>query len=150
MDILSSKSPQDKPNGRWPKNRIPAYKQPCYTCGERPREKHQAYCSLCLKSRRKIYNRRYDTPERVRERNMRRLHNISLEEYEIMFFRQGGICAICGNPQNGKKPLAIDHNHKTGDIRELLCFSCNTLTGYIEKDYERVKKVMQYLKKHDT
>jgi hypothetical protein len=37
---------------------------------------------------------------------------------------QGGVCAICGNPPK-KRPLHIDHNHRTGRVRGLLCYRCN-------------------------
>jgi len=37
---------------------------------------------------------------------------------------QGGVCAICGNPPKTRR-LDVDHDHKTGVIRGLLCFTCN-------------------------
>src|SRR6266567_2836407 len=80
----------------------------------------------------------------------------TIEDYELMLFRQAGVCAVCGKPEPVLNPrtnepvaLSIDHNHETGEVRELLCSSCNFLLGYIEKDRERIKKLLTYLKKHD-
>src|SRR3990167_4587898 len=47
-------------------------------------------------------------------------HGITVIERETMLRAQGGICAICGAPENGR-PLSVDHDHATGHIRGLLC-----------------------------
>ena len=74
---------------------------------------------------------------RDRDRRFRRKYGISLEEYERMHEEQGGVCAICQQPQSRprKKPgkahrppaprLATDHDHETGVVRGLLCSNCN-------------------------
>ena len=49
---------------------------------------------------------------------------IEAEEYYAMLADQGGVCAICGRAPR-KQRLAVDHNHKTGEIRGLLCMRCN-------------------------
>src|SRR5665213_3048143 len=51
-------------------------------------------------------------------------HGITEEQYQELLAFQGGRCAICGN-KPGKKRLAVDHNHKTGEVRGLLCKYCN-------------------------
>jgi len=74
-----------------------------------------------------------------------------------MFFQQGGVCAICKQPETVIDPytkkvkaLAIDHNHDTGDVRALLCDTCNHLLGFMERDMYRVKLLMKYWDKHLT
>ena len=64
-----------------------------------------------------------------KERNLQRDHKMSLEEYNIIFEKQGGICAICKKPP-GKKMLSVDHCHTTGKIRGLLCTRCNSMLGF--------------------
>jgi hypothetical protein len=62
------------------------------------------------------------------------------------------VCAICQQPEtalsrNGAvPPLAVDHNHTTDDVRGLLCMRCNLLLGMIEKDYDRVEKMLEYIR----
>jgi hypothetical protein len=46
------------------------------------------------------------------------------EQYARMLAKQGGVCAICGNPPKSRR-LDVDHNHRGGEIRGLLCFTCN-------------------------
>lgn len=63
-------------------------------------------------------------------RIQRRLSKYKLDHktYEMMVSHQGGLCFICKEP----KPLVVDHDHKTGMVRALVCYSCNTLVGGIE------------------
>jgi Recombination endonuclease VII. len=48
------------------------------------------------------------------------------ELYERLLAEQGGVCAICGNPPKTRR-LHVDHDHKTGRVRGLLCYRCNRL-----------------------
>lgn len=47
-----------------------------------------------------------------------------------------------------QNPLAIDHCHKTGKIRGLLCFSCNIILGHVEEKQNRLQNLIDYLQKH--
>ena len=58
-------------------------------------------------------------------------HGITVIERETMLRAQGGICAICGAPENGR-PLSVDHDHATGHIRGLLCIKCNAALERLE------------------
>ena len=89
---------------------------------------------------------RKDNPEKNRKRWLKRRHNITLEQYNFMFEQQGGVCAICGLPETGRV-LAVDHNHKTGKIRQLLCNRCNFALGIVENE-EFTKKALDYLKRN--
>jgi hypothetical protein len=61
-----------------------------------------------------------------RKRGARRADLVTPEEYAALFSEQGGVCAICGNPpKEGGRALHVDHNHKTGEVRGLLCHYCN-------------------------
>jgi hypothetical protein len=50
---------------------------------------------------------------------------------EELWRRQAGACLVCCEKLSGK-PLAIDHDHETGAVRGLLCYSCNTIVGLVE------------------
>ena len=70
---------------------------------------------------------------KVYTRNSRiRAYGISPERYKEMLEEQGNRCAIC--EKGNKRAMAIDHNHKTGKVRRLLCDTCNLLLGIVEKD----------------
>lgn len=146
MDSVRSKSSSDKPA------RIPASQRPCCFCHERPRVRNQSWCQVCHNE----YLRTHYDPEKQRDRMLRSTFNLTAYEYDLMLFQQGGVCAVCKQPetarhQNGTGPraLAVDHNHQTGQVREILCTKCNVMLGEIERDPERAAKLLKYLKKHD-
>lgn len=77
--------------------------------------------------------------ESKRKWNYKTRYNITVEEYDALFAKQNGVCAICEKPENMTKgdklhALAVDHNHETLQVRGLLCMSCNTKLGYFEKN----------------
>lgn len=80
---------------------------------------------------------------------------ISGPEYDVMHERQVGCCAICGGPEKRKHSisgtpftLAVDHDHVTGRIRDLLCNRCNTVLGHVQDDPELLRKAADYLDRH--
>src|ERR1035437_6171270 len=72
---------------------------------------------------------------RTRRAYLKRMFNITLEQYENMVKSQGDCCAICGKhrTKNGKR-LAVDHCHATGNVRALLCSLCNKSLGGFKDD----------------
>ena len=67
-----------------------------------------------------------------------------------MFIKQEGKCRICGRHQRELKlPLAVDHNHKTGHIRGLLCHRCNFILGLASDNVQLLTQVIEYLKIND-
>lgn len=69
--------------------------------------------------------------------------NITREEYELKYKEKKGICPICKKYTTN---LHIDHNHETGKIRKMLCFSCNKLIGCAKDDVNILKEAIKYLK----
>jgi len=78
-----------------------------------------------------------------RELNLQRRYGLSLDDYDAMFSKQQGCCAICGRHQSdlGKR-FHVDHNHSNEEIRGLLCTSCNTTLGRLENNWN---EFMEYL-----
>lgn len=74
-------------------------------------------------------------------------YGITREEFDSMVEAQGGLCAVCGRDNNGK-PLCVDHNHTTGEVRELLCTPCNAALGQLQEDPERINALAAYAIKH--
>jgi len=77
-------------------------------------------------------------------------YGLTIEKYNRMFKVQGGVCAICGEPERRRKRsrLSVDHDHITGQIRELLCSRCNFIIGAAEENLLLLRKVIAYLTKH--
>jgi len=78
-----------------------------------------------------------------RNRHLKEKYNLTLDDYNQMFEQQNGVCAICGNPENTNRMLAVDHNHNTDVIRGLLCFNCNTRLGWYEKQKENINNYLE-------
>lgn len=100
--------------------------------------------------RRKIY---YSDPIKKRKyKNLEliRTFGITLDEYETLFEKQQGVCAICKKPELGTRNnyLAVDHNHTTGKVRGLLCNFCNRALGLFCDDLYNLASAIEYLKEH--
>jgi hypothetical protein len=93
--------------------------------------------------------------DKLIEGELRKRYGITFEQYAEMFHAQGGCCAICRNPETRvdhrtKKisRLAVDHDHKTGAVRALLCGKCNGLLGRADDDPDRLRAAIAYLERH--
>jgi hypothetical protein len=79
--------------------------------------------------------------ELIKDRNLKRVYNLSLEEYNQMIVSQDSKCKICDD----EVKLVIDHCHTTGNIRGLLCSRCNLTLGSIKDNILVLKKMIEYL-----
>jgi hypothetical protein len=77
-------------------------------------------------------------------------YGITLDDYNLMLEKQGGVCAICGGVEINKrqKRLFVDHNHITGKVRGLLCLNCNTVVGHCKEDVSYLAKAIEYIEIH--
>jgi uncharacterized metal-binding protein len=77
---------------------------------------------------------------------LKNLYGVTREQYDKIFEVQAGCCKLCGISQTElKKTLVIDHNHKTGRIRGLLCNPCNAALGLFKENAETLKKAVEYV-----
>lgn len=119
-------------------------------------------CKKCIRTRvfkyyyankEKILAQRRDRrrvfPRRDSDYNRKKQWGLTREQFEQMKADQGGRCAICGTEYWGgkHKEAIIDHCHKTGKIRGLLCNRCNQAMGKFEDDPDLLEKVVVYLRK---
>jgi hypothetical protein len=113
-------------------------------------------CDLTRKASLARTIRRKKTKEQLqaddRMRNLRSVFGITVEEYEAMHEAQGGVCAICKQPENYKHystsnpgRLAVDHCHETKAIRGLLCGRCNKGIGLLQEDINVLIAAATYL-----
>lgn len=80
--------------------------------------------------------------------NLQNRYNLDFGDYELLYKKQNGKCAICSSGENGylgKKRLAVDHCHETGKIRGLLCSGCNNALGHFKDNPDLIKKALIYL-----
>lgn len=70
---------------------------------------------------------------------------MTLSDYDRLFEREGGRCAICGTTDSGQRDFHVDHCHDTGHVRGLLCGRCNIGLGYFRNDEEIMKRAVIYL-----
>lgn len=70
------------------------------------------------------------------------------EDYERMLAEQGGVCPICLAPPTANKRLAVDHCHRTGIVRGLLCGDCNAALGFLRDNPESANRAADYLRNH--
>lgn len=82
-------------------------------------------------------------------------YGITLDYYELLLQEQEGVCAACGYPETAMdhrtqqiRRLAVDHNHKTGEVRGLLCTSCNLALGNLLEDPARIEGLLKYILKY--
>lgn len=97
--------------------------------------------------------RQCHVPQR-REQGLWSRYGITGEAYDRLLADQHGKCALCRRAEStpsGKtgnlRPLSVDHNHRTGKIRGLLCHKCNIVLGLIDEDLNLAQEIISYLRK---
>ena len=109
------------------------------------RNRYICYCNDCQEIKQKEYRKR-NKDKKIRNR-LNRKYGITPEDRAELLRLQDDKCAICGIEEKFLiKGLYIDHDHETGEIRGLLCSSCNTALGLLKEDINSLKKVIKYLK----
>ena len=86
---------------------------------------------------------------RRRDRRLRELYGIGIEDYDSILSAQGGCCAICGAMpvkvgRANHATLVVDHDHDTGAVRGLLCNPCNLMMGRYDSDPHFVSRLVEY------
>lgn len=141
------------------------------------KDKHQndGYTYSCKVCRNKRYNDwARENKDKVRERNakkaqnrqayyqsergvessrrahLKRMYNMTTEEYNVILESQNGVCDICKEPESYGRAsfLSVDHCHNNETIRGLLCNNCNRAIGLLKDNIEVLENAVKYLKKH--
>lgn len=101
----------------------------------------------------KIYDKiKNSKPNAIFSRKKYRLkcrYGITTEQWERMHEEQNWCCAICLSHMNNcvEKELHVDHCHKTGKVRGLLCSTCNKMLGLAKEDFSILDRSIKYLKR---
>lgn len=119
----------------------------CSVCGEKKPLYAKAKCQVC-------YNKTFvrDKTRRWASR-MKVKFGVTQEQYDSMLAAQGGCCAICGckagqGGSHRNRRLAVDHDHVTGKVRQLLCHSCNMILGRLADEPQLADRIAAYLRLH--
>src|SRR6266436_3654625 len=110
------------------------------------RERRIAEASKWCKANRDRIKARPTYYMSCRKQNLKRAHHMTIDEYNELNTKQGGLCACCGKPPSNGKPLYVDHNYNTEKRRALICNYCNMVVGIVESP-GLVDKVRAYLEK---
>jgi len=122
---------------------------------------YMARCKVCTARKHTAQRRaRLEAQPQLRQKwseyrrnlKLQEVYGITAEQYNQMHTAQGGLCAICGKPEQrtvGPKRtparLSVDHNHGTKQVRALLCAACNTALGSFNESPELLAKAIAYL-----
>lgn len=109
-------------------------------------------CSLEAKNHQYKTSRRLAVNAHARKTKLKS-YGLTVQKYDKLFKDQNGLCAICGNPEtqmSNKKygnvdKLRVDHDHKTGKIRGLLCAKCNFAIGLFQDNFDYMLNACNYL-----
>jgi hypothetical protein len=110
-----------------------------------------SYCKVCSNLRTTSYAR--ENKDKIQPKlggyALKRRYGITVDDYSKMMEDQNYRCAICltDKCQSGRN-FAVDHNHKTGKVRALLCSACNQGLGNFKDSPELIQKAINYLEKY--
>lgn len=82
-----------------------------------------------------------------RRKHLKRTYGITVEEYEAILQSQGNRCKVCRTDEPGRTGWCIDHNHRTGVVRGILCHDCNLAIGHAKDSIFLLEAMIGYLKK---
>ena len=118
--------------------------------------KRDYICNPCSNVKNKIWRdskkdyikQRYiKNKDKIFDSRLRYQFGIGSDEYYKMLNSQNNVCAICGKVCTTGRNLAVDHCHKTKDVRGLLCSNCNNGLGRFKDNIDILKSAIKYLRK---
>lgn len=144
---ICTKCLQEKNLDRFGQSKNGKYKCTCKDCDNLRQRNFRKINPTSCRNATKVYREKDVVYWRLYNRCKQK--NITIKQYLEIFRTHNGKCDICGTSHlELNKSLGIDHNHKTGKIRGLLCNSCNIALGSFRDNPEILEKAIEYLKKN--
>lgn len=106
----------------------------CTACGQQ-----LPIANFCNKAKSKD-GKNWECRSCANDRRIKERYDMSPEEYQLLSEKQSGRCLICG-----AQATCIDHDHRTGKVRGLLCRACNLAIGLIQDSPARARQMADYL-----
>ena len=122
------------------------------TAFHKDKGKKCGYKSKCKKCSREIQKQwENKNKDKRRKYRLKGEYGITPNDFDYLLRKQNGKCAICGITQcpTGRR-FAVDHCHKTGKVRGLLCQACNTGLGKFNDSVHNLEEAVKYLKSKDN
>lgn len=96
------------------------------------------------------YREKYIAKNKLYE--ARKKYGLTEKDLTQLFEAQNGSCAICcvsfATDPSLKRKYYIDHDHETGEVRGLLCHSCNLVLGFSRDNVGTLLSAIKYLKQN--
>lgn len=132
-----------------------AYRKSAAFNSEEAKAKRSDYYYANKDHIRKLDAERHAAAPHVRRNQvLRKKFGIGVDEYDVMLNAQGGVCAICKLPERAINTstgavasMPVDHDHRTGKIRGLLCSHCNRAVGLFQDNPQILKSAINYLER---
>ena len=103
----------------------------------------QSYCKDC--NRLSVNLRNKQNPRQHKNRNLKTKYGIDHFQFDIKLAAQNNCCGLCNKPFTLENSPVVDHDHKTGLIRGLLCYRCNKGIGVFRDDHQRLRNAASYV-----
>ena len=108
----------------------------------------QERCTPCRKMHHQTVKHLRKKPTQEQKRNfLIRSYGLTIEQFDLMLKSQRNKCAICKTKEWGRPSPSIDHCHKTGKVRGLLCNNCNRAIGLLKDNIGTLENAQKYLKR---
>jgi hypothetical protein len=109
-------------------------------------------------ARERYHQRKNENPAYYKNKaktwSLKKNYGITLSQWEALVSDQNGLCAICSRllalDGLGKCSAVVDHDHRTGRIRGILCNTCNSGLGHLQDSLALVEQAASYLRKHNA
>lgn len=103
-------------------------------------------CRECIRKRSK---NRYKVDPLYTRKNYLKRYGMTIDDYDRALEAQSFRCKICGSSKpDCRGRFAVDHNHATGEVRGLLCNSCNAVLGHARENISILLSAIEYLKEY--
>jgi len=141
---------------QWVKNNPQKIAQHQATYNKTHSEKVKTKTSSWIKNNPESYKKRKNAwkaknPDKVKSAALKSDYGINLNDFNLLLSQQNNSCAICTtHKDNLTKNLCVDHSHKTGKIRGLLCSKCNRALGLFGDNALTLRQAAAYLEKNDN
>lgn len=123
---------------------------------KKPLNTKPTHCRDCHRPMRRTVEALADAPGTVRHSGngrcwgcarLMREYGLTFAQWNEMLIRQCGRCEVCNDPMTNKKGPVVDHNHRTGAVRALLCSRCNAAEGQLLSDPARARALADYMER---